>query len=207
MKISFRKHILRYSSILTVISSTFLNVGSMKLMAGNPLNETKEACLIVEGKIKHKLGKADDKYKIELISAGEKIDSAFVTHNAKFSFDLRANKHYAVRISKEGFVSKLVSIYTDVPPNLEDLCFFSFETGMISEEEAKEFDPQMLDFPIAQVSFNKKREAFTHSVEYTKMIKQDLALSSKYIAPVEGFFNKKNKLPKTNSTSNGLCKN
>jgi hypothetical protein len=207
MKINFKKAIPGYGSLLTVLTCALLNAGTMKLMAGNPLKETKETCLIVEGKIKHKLEKPEDKYKIELISAGEKVDSAFVGNNTKFSFDLKANKHYAVRISKEGFVSKLVSIYTDLPTNLEELCFFSFETGMISEEEAKEFDPQMLDFPIAQVSFNKKREAFTHSAEYTNMIKQDLALSSRYIAPVQGFFNKKNKLNRSNAASGGLCKN
>ncbi len=51
-------------------------------------------------------------------------------------------------------------------PN-KDLCVFSFETNLLSEELKGNFDDDDVDFPIALVSYNKNCDCFEHDREYT----------------------------------------
>jgi len=133
-------------------------------------------CLEIEGRIFMNGENTDNIYKVELIENNQVIASAMKKDKKAFSFVLKKNTYYAIRIIKEGYAPKLISINTQLPnEKLEDDFFsFSFKTELLTKEEFSLLDEDTQDFPIAIVSFNKHKKAFDYSEKYTGNIKKCL---------------------------------
>src|SRR4051812_2083445 len=107
-------------------------------------------------KIKGRIVNADEGYspgcKVELLTNKGVVDSTIIRSSRnKFSFKLKRNTYYAIRVSKSGYVTRLISINTAFPTEIHDLCEFSFDTQLLAEEDAKEMNHDALDFPVALV--------------------------------------------------------
>jgi hypothetical protein len=132
-------------------------------------------CLKIKGRVLN----AEDGYasgcKVELLNSQGVIEQMDIKDNkARFAFKLKRNAYYAIRVSKAGFVSRIISINTEFPAEINDVCEFAFDTKLISVEEAKELNGDALDFPIAIVHFHEGTEMFIHNREYTEQIRKEI---------------------------------
>jgi len=146
-------------------------------------------CLEMKGKISfQKVGKQKrGKHKVELFLDNTIIDSMIVSDNKKFCFMLERNKYYGIRISKPGYVSRIIGVCTDITnPKYNDIFHhFLFETELIPEENALKLNQDALDFPIAIILFNNKTGWFYYSKKYTSSIKEKINQSQKYMEDAE----------------------
>jgi hypothetical protein len=94
--------------------------------------------------------------------------------NKEFSFKLEKNVYYGIRITKKGFIPKLVSVCTDMTGGSKNSQHFHFKTNLINESELKRLNKDALDFPIAVISFNKRKESFSYNKKYTSGIKRKM---------------------------------
>jgi len=165
----------------TIIATALLFIASLinsPLYAGNgkkPASDT-TVCLEISGRVLNLNRKMKVPYKVELISANKVIDSIFINDKNEFRFNLNRNTHYAVRITKKGYVTRLVSIYTDIPEKNLSLYRFQFDTELIEKSSSKKLDSDALDFPIAVISFHPELNCFYYNEEYTADIKRQLYL-------------------------------
>jgi hypothetical protein len=112
---------------------------------------------------------------VELINNLGEIDSVILKDNkTKFKFILARNSTYAIRISKKGFVSKYVSINTDMPVDDEVIHRFVFETPLLKKDAMAHLNREAMDLPIAIIHFDTKKRCFNYNKEYTASIKKEL---------------------------------
>jgi hypothetical protein len=137
-------------------------------------------CLEINGKLTNQNKKSVNFCKVELISCNQIVESVSLKNTTEFQFNLKKNTHYAIRISKQGFVSRLISIYTSVPQNNKGIFRFEFDTELIEKSEAKQLDEDALDFPIAVVAFNEEMQCFYYNEDYTAKIKRKLYLGKDF---------------------------
>lgn len=167
--------------LLTVLA---LNL-NLKAINGNNkfsnLTDDTATCLSLKGKISNAMEGDTKNCKVELLTADGVVEEMFIDKSNKFfRFKLARDTHYAVRVSKKGYVTKLISINTSFPSDVVDVCEFSFNTELISEEESESLNKDALDFPIAIIHFDNKTEQFTYNKEYTINIKREI-----YMGPFE----------------------
>ena len=131
-------------------------------------------CLEIIGRIGN-AAENETPCKVELISMARVLDSVILEKgNKKFSFTLNRNSYYAIRVSKPGFIPKIVSVETKFPDEIIDLISFSFNTDLIPEALAKSLNQDALDFPIAIITFDPRTECFIHVKEYTELTKREI---------------------------------
>jgi hypothetical protein len=130
-------------------------------------------CMEISGKIL-KQAKNSGKAKIVLYHNNEPVDSLSLSGSKRFHFTLLKNEMYAIKIYKDGFLPRLISICTEMPLNKHGNHFykFHFDTELIEASEYDSLNHDALDFPIALVSFNKKKKCFYYSEDYTIHIKK-----------------------------------
>jgi len=93
-----------------------------------------------------------------------------------FKFLLKKNTVYTIKISKRGYISRLVCVDTKLADVMDDLYSFSFETKLINAEESGKLNKEFLDFPIALIYFDSKKDCFVYDKEYTSRIKKEIAM-------------------------------
>jgi hypothetical protein len=148
----------------------FLDV---KLQAfSNP--DTLSRCLQIEGRVSHFDKSYRGNIKVELISNNKVVSALQLSDKHDFRFMLNKDTHYAIRISKPGHVSRIISIYTNLPEEDKGLHRFSFDTELIPVHKAQGLDKDALDFPIAVVSYDHELNDFYYNEEYTAHIKKQL---------------------------------
>ncbi len=105
-----------------------------------------------------------------MLSKDNKVEETQVVKVKKpFKFILKKNLLYAIKIEKEGYIYKLISISTVIPPSIDvgDLFKFGYETNMIAQDLYHNFDDDDMDFPMALVSYDKKCDCFEYDKKYT----------------------------------------
>jgi len=133
-------------------------------------NITKPAtCLELNGKIPFKKGKP---YKVELIYYNTTIDTALVGDRKGFVFNLNKNAYYTIKISREGYLPKLVSIDTHLPQSKYNKGFYTFEFSTDLFDHTVKSDAT--EFPITIISYNKTKKAFDYNERYTSNIKAEI---------------------------------
>ena len=91
-----------------------------------------------------------------------------------FSFILKRDMLYTIKVEKEGCIPKLVSISTILADAIDERNSyeFSFETNLLSEDLRGNFDDDDVDFPTALISYNKDCDCFEHNKQYTASLIQ-----------------------------------
>lgn len=140
--------------------------------------EAPKACLDISGVALDENNQPINGVSVSLYKENSEEEWAEVTsvdyHDHAFSFRLDANEHYTIEISKDGYVTRSVSISTMIPSNisLKDLFHYEFEVSLFKEN--KNLDDYYLDFPVAIVSYDARHDVFDNSETYTKHIKTKL---------------------------------
>jgi hypothetical protein len=129
-------------------------------------------CLEIKGKVSNVGSKSGDSYKTELIYYNQVISKDDVSVNKSFKYNLKKDAIYTIRISKSGYITKLISIYTKLPEKHDELYRLDFETELLEERRAKNLNSDALDFPITIIYFNDDANWFYFNEEYTSNIKR-----------------------------------
>jgi hypothetical protein len=150
---------------------------SVKTQAINKSNYDSLSILQVEGKISNLNENVYEDCIVELIWKNEVVQTLVLKEGKKkFKFILGKNTSYSIRISKKGYLSKLISVETEIPESEEyfGLYKFEFETSLIKEASASRLNKEMIDFPIAIVRFDYEQDIFSYDKKYTAHIKREL---------------------------------
>lgn len=129
-------------------------------------------CLEIKGKITNLGNKYNDSYKVELIYFNSVINKEEINVNKTFKYDLKKDAIYTLRISKQDYITKLISIYTKLPEKHNELYRLDFETELIEERKSKKLNADALDFPITIIYYDDKANWFYFNEEYTSNIKR-----------------------------------
>lgn len=170
---------MKKSLLFLVLLNCFMFAG----IAGNK-NKNKNAdsllCLEISGRVSNFKLKQKVAYKVELISYNKIIDSVTINDKSDFKFILKRDCHYAIRISAPGYITRLVSVYTNISPDINAFYRFQFDTELIESHVSKKLDSDALDFPIAVISFHDDIANFYYSEEYTANLKRQLYLRQSF---------------------------
>ncbi len=124
------------------------------------------AILEVSGKIT--VGeKSQEDATVELYEQNKVVSSFETKKNGKFKFTLMSNMIYTIQITKDGFYTKRISLNTKVPSEIEDYFYFGFDINIDSKTD-NNFDPHLVDYPSALISYNEIERDFAYDLYYTK---------------------------------------
>lgn len=131
-------------------------------------------CLVISGNVYTSETGTNDRIKVELIYYNTLVDSLDLKQSKKFKFALKKDAYYAIKISKPGYIPRIISICTKLKNELDmDVLYkFHFDTELLLSEESHALNHEALDFPIAIVNFDDNLNGFYYSEEYTSNIKR-----------------------------------
>jgi hypothetical protein len=167
------KNLTRSSILLMYVSVIVLCAQAVS--AQQPAQDS-AACLELTGKVAFGHRHTDKNYTIDFFHDNTLVSSVTSGNNKKgFRFLLDRNAYYAVRISKPGYVTRWVSIYTSLEDqDAENFYKVHFHTKLIRDEDAKNLDKDALEFPIAIIAFDPALGWFYHNEAYTASIKKEI---------------------------------
>lgn len=166
------------NSLITYLFGFFFLITCFKALGGAKSNPDTLTCLEIDGRILN-AGEGDDgTCLIELFNANTVIAWATLKEGKKnFRFMLKKNSVYTIKITKRGYVSRIVCIDTKLAlAGEDDLYKFSFETRLIKTSDSEKLNKEFLDFPIALIYFDVKKDSFVYDKEYTSRIKKEIAM-------------------------------
>lgn len=164
MKTSLVKTLL---SVLIVFSLSEVNALNFNQIKKDTVN-----CLKIVGVIPCEY--EDAPALVELISYNQRIDTAILAEGAtKFKFLLKKNTSYTIRISRQGFVPRLIVIDTRIPQEVDEMFKFTFTTKLMKAETASRLNQDALDFPVAMIYFDMDQQSFDYDKQYTIAVKSD----------------------------------
>lgn len=165
------------NSIITYLLGFFFLISCFKAISIQNTSFLSKPCLEVDGKINNASQGEDGICTIELVSSNKVIATAVLKgRKNKFKFLLEKGIVYTIKISKQGYVTRVVCIDTKMDAGDEDLYNFSFETKLIKKSDADKLNKEYLDFPIALIFFDAKKECFVYDKEYTSKIKKEIVM-------------------------------
>ena len=126
-------------------------------------------CLELIGKFDGTVKDFEGNYTAKLIRDNKVTEEQTLGVKKSFTFEMRRNMLYTIKIEKKGYISKMISISTKIPKKTEAGESFNFDlqTNLISEELSGHFNDDDLDFPVALVSYGKKCDCFEYNLNYT----------------------------------------
>ena len=95
--------------------------------------------------------------------------------NGKFSLVLQPNNDYLIEVSKPGYVSKTIQVFTKgVADEKVGKGFpaFPIEVGLF--KEMKELDTKILEKPIAKIMYYEKEDNFNYDKAYVRQVQSKL---------------------------------
>jgi hypothetical protein len=174
------------TTLLLSISLSFVSA-DLKSENGHKVKYDSLSCLLIEGRVSSD-NEDEGEFVIELITSDGMIDSLLLKEGKKkFKFVLSKDAYYALRISKKGYISKFISVNTEIDIEPEGIYKFNFEISLLREEALTRLNDDAIDFPVAIVHFDYENDCFAYNKEYTNNLKKELykAKPSKTrIAPV-----------------------
>jgi hypothetical protein len=160
------------------MKNTVIIICSLMLFSGYCYSQTikqdSTICLEIKGKVTNIKSKSDDSYKIELIYYNTVVKNDTLSATKSFMYSLKKNAIYSIRISKKGYLTKLISIYTKIPKENQELYRLDFDTELIEEHKSKKLNSDAIDFPITIIYFDEEENLFYFNEEYTNNIKKCL---------------------------------
>ena len=139
-------------------------------------NKTNEpaGCLTISGKVLNAEKGLRKKITVYLIQENATVDSIKTNTNLVFSFQLKKDRGYSLRIVEPGSVTRLISISTYMPGKLKNNLLFRFHFDLLPFTAPVNFSPdsEILDFPLALIYYNPQKACFEHSKKYTEKIKE-----------------------------------
>ncbi|RUT73477.1 hypothetical protein, partial [Ancylomarina longa] len=144
--------------LLSFLSSSFVSQAQQKYS--------------IFGKVKIENGSLDNTI-ITIFKNAVKTDSKMVENSGKFNFDLEFGNDYMLVFSKEGFVTKKVSISTFVPADIlsRDSQFPPFKFMVSLFPAYKGLDLSIFDQPMGMIMYDKELDDFDYDRDYDSQIR------------------------------------
>lgn len=166
------------NSLITYLLGFFFLIACFKAIGKPGSAADTNSCLEIEGKILNANEGLDGTCTVELVCANVIVESVVLKNGKrKFSFILKKNLAYSIRLTKKGCISRLINVDTRISNEYDDLYKFSFETKLIESTGSEKLNKEFLDVPIAIIYFDPKKECFDYNKEYTSRIKKELAVN------------------------------
>jgi hypothetical protein len=131
-------------------------------------------CLEIEGRMLCTDKGAKSEYIVELIKKDGSIDTLVLKNRNKFKFSLNRNSNYGIRISRSGYVSKLISVNTEISADSEGIHRLMFETSLLKQEALVRLNKVATDLPVAIIHFDSEKDCFMYNKKYTAAIKREM---------------------------------
>lgn len=139
-------------------------------------------CLEITGIVKHE-GTLIDGVTIKLYKENEEMEMTEITstpyHDHSFKFKLLKDSYYAIEVSKDGYITRLISISTQLPPDVNVNPIFKYEFHLEMFKTQEGLDDYYLDFPVALIDYDANKDLFISHEKYTKFIKGKIKESIK----------------------------
>lgn len=158
-----------------LIFSTAFGFSDDKKKATAPATDN-EICLEVTGNLDASMKDKEGSYTVKLIHNNKVIEQTVVDSKQKFKLNLKRNTSYTIRIEKDGYIPRIVSVNTALPEKVRqaNLYRFHFDMELFSESFAKYFDSDDIDFPVALIAYDKNKGVFHYDKSYTSRIQQKM---------------------------------
>ncbi len=165
MKALFKLSIVCLFTFAVTSTKTFAQTNEMQ-------GEDNSLCLEFNGSFDGTVLDLTGLYTAQLIQNNKIIKEVTISVNRPFKFLLKRDASYTVKLVKQGYISKVVSISTVLPKKveIESMYKFNLQTNLISEELAGRFQDDDVDFPIALVSYGKRCNCFEYNRDYTEKL-------------------------------------
>jgi len=110
---------------------------------------------------------------ITIYKNAEKADAKMIENSGKFNYDLEFGNDYIFEFSKEGFVTKKVSISTFVPIEVlsRDSQFPPFKFKISLFPAYKGLDLSIFDQPMGMIMYDKELDDFDYDRDYDSQIR------------------------------------
>lgn len=116
--------------------------------------------------------KKDNKVTIKLYEGNKVISEYQTKRNGKFVMSLERNKNYTVEFAQVNYITKRISIDTEVNPReAASAKEFKFDVSLIKEQENVNYSN--LDFPIALIEFQNSMGQFNYNKTYTEKMLEE----------------------------------
>lgn len=165
------------NSLVTYLLGFFFLITCCKSIAAVRPGIDTNSCLEIDGLIQNATIDNKNNCTVELLRANTVIETIVLDGKKKFRFYLNKNTMYSIRISKKGFITRLVAIDTRMLRTSYDLYSFSFETSLPEEASSEKMNKNYIDFPIALVYFDNRKDCFVYDKSYTAKLKKEIAMN------------------------------
>jgi hypothetical protein len=112
---------------------------------------------------------------VTLYRENEEMEMTEVTsisyHEHSFVFKLNKDSYYTIEVLKPGYVKRMIAISTKLPKGVMTDPIFRYEFEVELFKEQKNTDDYYLDFPVALIDYDVKKDAFVSHGKYTSYIK------------------------------------
>lgn len=138
-------------------------------------DEPADLVLEIEGKPSFG-ARARGTYRVTLIYHNNAVDTLILSVSQPFDYLLNRNSIYAVRIEKDGYLPRLISINTSAPQQFDNESYYSFlfKITMYPEELRAQMDADDLDFPVAVIAYDALSDRFEYGRPWTESLLQRL---------------------------------
>ncbi|MES2681763.1 MAG: hypothetical protein V4635_17845 [Bacteroidota bacterium] len=173
LKLLLGINVLVFKIVMVLALSGFFS-NELRSANTHPIEVDSLTCLEIEGRMlcPDKGPKPD--YIVELINKDGSIDTVVLKNKNKFKFSLNRNSNYGIRISRSGYVSKLISVNTEINAESEGIHRLMFETSLLKQEALVHLNKEAADLPIAIIHFDSENDCFMYNKKYTAAIKKEM---------------------------------
>lgn len=154
--------------ILLVFACVSLFFSGMAQEAPNVFDST----IFVSGKILNISKNSSDKCLVELSDESGVISSKYLPGGKhSFDFELRKNANYTIRITKEGYLPKVLTVNTVLPKNASGVFDFAFNVQLLSVDQGQYISPEVLNRPVALIRYDLLAESFVYDLSFATLMK------------------------------------
>lgn len=141
------------------------------------LKGDEHADLVLEIEGKPSFGeRARGTYRVTLICHNQAVDTLVLPVSQSFDYLLNRNSIYAIRVEKEGYLPRLISINTTAPQQFDNADYYSFlfKLTMYPEALGPQLDADDVDFPVAVIAYDALSDRFEYGRLWTEGLLQRL---------------------------------
>jgi len=111
-------------------------------------------------------GKVSEGAMVKVYLDNKTLGTFPVSKKGAFKLELDLDRHYTIEFSKEGFITKRISVNTTLDEDVVEYSPYDCFVNLTPESELSSINEDVLDFPAAVVSYNYDLKGFFHSDKY-----------------------------------------
>lgn len=134
-----------------------------------------DTTVYINGKILSLPGSSSEKYLVELSDEKGVLNHYTLSKGKRtFRFELKRYHTYTLRIEGDGYLTKILTLNTDMPANSSGNFAISFNIRLQSLKEAVSLSPKVRELPVALIRYDLLAETFVYDLSYATQIKMEI---------------------------------